>query len=194
MTAARTVYRRPAYLFAGGLIALATGAFLVWSSAIVTVFPTGGVFIDADMLTIATIVVTSLLMAASLPLHWFAWRRAVGSARSRGVGGLAALLSIGSLSCCAPLLIPGLLSLAGVSGTSILTITTHLHAWRLPLFLAALMLLVTSLFTGLRGATRACRLPHRGAHDAAVHHPSRHERHARGQLTAESRLRLPWQR
>lgn len=166
--AARTVYRRPAYLTAAGLIGVATGAFLVWSSAIVSVFPTGGVFIDADVLTIATIVITSLLMGASLPLHWFAWRRAVGSARSRGLGGLAALLSIGSLSCCAPLLIPGLLSLAGVSGTSILTITMHLHAWRLPLFLAALVLLAASLLTGLRGVTRACRLPKHALHDAAA--------------------------
>ncbi|HUZ70784.1 MAG TPA: hypothetical protein VMU65_13830 [Candidatus Saccharimonadales bacterium] len=155
----RTVYGRGAYRMAAVLIALGAGALLVWSSAIVTIFPTGGIFIDADLLTLATIVITSLLLGASLPLHWYAWRRSVGSARSRGLGGLAALLSIGSLSCCAPLLIPGLLSLVGVSGTSILATTVRLHSWRLPLFLAAVFLLTVSLVTGLRGAGDACRLP-----------------------------------
>lgn len=159
IAAARAVYGRPSYATAALLIALGTGALLIWSSAILRVFPTGGVFVDADLLTLATIGATSLLLGASLPLHWYAWRRSVGSARARGLGGLAALLSIGSLSCCAPVLIPGLLSLVGVSGTSILSLTVRLHAWRLPLFLAALVLLTASLVTGLHGAGRACRLP-----------------------------------
>ena len=156
---ARTVYTRAPYLAAAVSITLVTGALLVWNSAIITVYPTGGAFVDADALTAATILATALLMGVSLPLHWFAWRRAVGSARARGLGGLAALLSLGSLSCCAPLLIPGVLSLVGVSGTTILSTTIRLHAWRLPLFVAVLLLLAASLATGLRGAGRACQLP-----------------------------------
>lgn len=114
VTALRSVFRQPGYVIAALSIAAAIGALLVWSSAIITVYPTGGVFIDADLLTLATIVLTWLLLAVSLPLHWYAWRRSVGSARARGTGGLAALLSVSSLSCCAPLLIPGVLSLVGV--------------------------------------------------------------------------------
>lgn len=162
VTALRSVFRQPGYVIAALLIAAVIAALLVWSSAIVTVYPTGGVFIDADALTLTTIAVTSLLLGASLPLHWYAWRRSVGSARARGIGGLAALLSIGSLSCCAPLLIPGVLSLVGVSGTSILSMTLRLHSWRLPLSLAALLLLFLNLATGLRGVNRACRLPDGG--------------------------------
>lgn len=153
------VYRRRGYLIAALLIALGSGALLVWSAGVVSVFPTGGVFIDADVLTITIVVATAALLGASVPLHWYAWRRSAGSARARGVGGLAAMLSIGSLSCCAPLMIPGLLSLVGVSGTSILSVTIRLHAWRLPLFLAALLLLAISLLTGIRSAGSTCQVP-----------------------------------
>lgn len=159
VTALRSVFRQPGYVIAALSIAAAIGALLVWSSAIITVYRTGGVFIDADLLTLATIVLTSMLLAVSLPLHWYAWRRSVGSARARGTGGLAALLSVSSLSCCAPLLIPGVLSLVGVSATSVLSITVHLHAWRLPLFALALLLLAVNLATAFRGAGQACRLP-----------------------------------
>lgn len=160
--AARTIYGRLGYVVAALVIALATGALLVWSSAVIVIFPTGGVFITADLLTILTIVLTALLMGASLPLHWYAWRRSAGSARARGIGGIAALFSLSSLSCCAPLLIPGVLGLAGVSGTSILAINLRLHAWRIPLFAAALVLLSLSFVSGLRGATAGCQLPERG--------------------------------
>lgn len=169
----RAVYSRPGYVAAAIAIAVATGALLVWSSAIITVYPTGGVFIDADLLTLATIVLTSVLLAVSLPLHWYAWRRSVGSARARGVEGLAALLSVSSLSCCAPLLIPGVLSVVGVSGTSILSITVHLHAWRLPLFALALLLLAANLAAGFRGAAQACR--YRQAASPRVSSPPRNE-------------------
>ena len=155
------VYRRIPYVVAALMITLAVMSFLVWSANIITVFPTGGLFINADLFTVVAVVATALLLGLSIPLHWYAWRRAVASARGRGISALAALFSVGALSCCAPLLLPGVLSIIGVSGTTILSLNLRLHQYRLPLLALAVALLIVSLGTGARGVVRACGLPER---------------------------------
>ena len=62
------------------------------------------------------------------------------------------------MSCCAPLLLPALLSLVEVSGTSLLSFNLRLHQFRLPLFGSALLLMTFSLSVAVRNVTRACRL------------------------------------
>ncbi len=94
----------------------------------------------------------------SLPLHWFAWRRSAGMATAQGMGLLGTLFSIGSLSCCAPLMLPGLLGLRGFSGTSLLALNLRLHQFRLPLTVLALAFLGLSFSMGLANVTRSCDL------------------------------------
>lgn len=157
--ALRVVYRRPGYLVAAVVLALASAALLVWSGQVVTVFPQGGVFIDADAWSVVGLGGAALLLGVTLPLHWFAWRRSAGTAAAQGMGVLGTLFSVGSFSCCAPLLLPGLLSLLGFSGTSLLALNLRLHQFRVPLTLAALGFLAFSFAMGVANVTRSCDLP-----------------------------------
>ncbi len=157
------VFRAWGYRAAGGLIMLSTAVVLAWTGQVVLVFPEGGVFVNADGWTLMALAGASVLLGVTVPLHWYAWRRAQGTASAQGMGALGALFSVGALSCCAPLLLPGLLSLVGFSGTTLLSLNLRLHQWRLPLTLAALAFLLLSLWMGQRNVARSCALPGRGS-------------------------------
>jgi len=154
------VFSRPAYLAAGVAITLASALLLAWSGEALTVFPEG-LYLSADPLALGGLVLASILLGLSIPLHWFAWRRAAQTAAAQGVGALGALLSLGSLSCCAPLLLPGILGLVGFSGTSLLAVNLRLHEFRLALTAIAIAFLGFSFLMATRTVARACRLPGR---------------------------------
>ena len=159
--ALREVYHRPGYLAAAVILALVSATLLAWSGQVVTVFPQGGVFIDADIWTVLGLLGAAVLLGVTLPLHWFAWRRSAGTAAAQGMGVLGTVFSVGSLSCCAPLLVPSLLSLLGFSGASLLSLNLRLHQFRLPLTLTALAFLAVSFAMGVANVNRACTLPRR---------------------------------
>jgi hypothetical protein len=152
------VYRQRTYQLAAIIGAAGMAVLLVWSSQIVTVFPQGGIFLDVDALTLVSIALAAALMGITLPLHWYAWRRTRVVAPASGMGLVGTLFSIGSLSCCAPLLLPGVLSLVGFSGSSLLALNLRLHQLRLPLTALALAFLLVSLWIGLKNVTRSCRI------------------------------------
>ncbi len=152
------VYRQRTYQFAAIIAAAGMATLLVWTSQIVTVFPQGGLFLDVDILTLVSIAVAAGLMGITLPLHWFAWRRTRVVAPASGLGLVGTLFSVGSLSCCAPLLLPGMLSLLGFSGSTLLAFNLRLHQLRLPLTALAIAFLLVSLWIGLRNVTRSCRI------------------------------------
>ena len=152
------VYRQRTYQLAAIIGAAAMAILLAWSSQIVTVFPEGGLFLDADVVTLVSIALAAGLLGITLPLHWFAWRRARLGASASGLGVVGTLFSVGSLSCCAPLLLPGLLSLLGFSGSTLLAFNLRLHQLRLPLTAVAIAFLVVSLGIGLRNVTRSCQI------------------------------------
>lgn len=152
------VYRQRTYQLAAIIGAAGMAVLLVWSSQIVTVFPQGGIFLDVDALTLVSVALAAALMGVTLPLHWYAWRRSRVVAPASGMGLVGTLFSVGSLSCCAPLLLPGLLSLLGFSGSSLLALNVRLHQLRLPLTALALAFLIVSLWIGLRNVTRSCRI------------------------------------
>ncbi len=155
----REVYGSPRRVAAAALIALAFAGLFVWGSHIITVFPVGGVYVSASPFTLVAIFLTAGLMGITIPLHWFAWRKAVRSRASTGLSALGAVFSISAMSCCAPLLVPAVLSLVGVSGTNLLSLNLRLHQLRFLLFGSALALMTFSLWVGLRNVARACRLP-----------------------------------
>jgi len=159
--ALREVYHRPGYLAAAVVLALSSGALLTWSGQVVTVFPQGGVFVDADAWTVLGLFGAAVLLGVTLPLHWFAWRRSAGTAAAQGMGILGTVFSVGSLSCCAPLLVPGLLGLLGFSGSSLLALNLRLHQFRLPLTLVALAFLTSSFVMGVANVARSCAIPRR---------------------------------
>jgi hypothetical protein len=152
------VYRQRTYQLAAIIAAAGMAILLIWSSQIMTVFPQGGVFLDVDAFTLVSIGLAASLMGITLPLHWFAWRRTRAVVPASGLGLVGTLFSVGSLSCCAPLLLPGVLSLLGFSGSTLLLFNLRLHQLRLPLTVLALAFLLVSLWIGLRNVTRSCRL------------------------------------
>jgi len=153
------VFNRPAYTASAVAVALLSAALLAWSGQVVTVFPEGGIFVDAGAFTLVGLGLAALLLGVTLPLHWYAWRRSRRAAAAGGIGALGAVFSVGSLSCCAPLLVPGVLSLFGFSGSSLLALNLRLHQLRLPLSLLAIDFLLLSLWIGLRNVAFICRLP-----------------------------------
>jgi len=152
------VYHQRTYQLAAMIGAAGMAVLLVWSSQIVTIFPQGGLFLDADALTLISTALAAGLMGITLPLHWYAWRRTRVAAPASGLGLVGTLLSVGSLSCCAPLLLPGMLSLLGFSGSALLAFNLRLHQLRLLLMALAIAFLLVSLWIGLRNVTRSCRI------------------------------------
>jgi len=152
------VYRQRTYKFAAIMVAAGMAILLGWSSQIVTVFPEGGLFLDVDAFTLVGIALAASLLGITLPLHWFAWRRTRVVAPASGLGLVGTLFSVGSLSCCAPLLLPGVLSLLGFSGSTLLAFNLRLHQLRVPLTALAVAFLLVSLWIGLRNVTRSCRI------------------------------------
>ncbi len=152
------VYRQRTYQLAAVIGAAGMAILLGWSSQIVTVFPQGGIFLDVDALTLVSMALAAGLMGITLPLHWFAWRRTRVIAPASGLGLVGTLFSVGSLSCCAPLLLPGVLSLLGFSGSALLAFNLRLHQLRVPLTALAIAFLLVSLWIGLRNVTRSCRI------------------------------------
>jgi len=71
---------------------------------------------------------------------------------------VGAVFTVGSLSCCAPLLVPGVLSLVGFSGASLLVLNLRLYQLRVPLTVIAIVFLLASLGMGLQQVTRSCRI------------------------------------
>lgn len=152
------VYRKRTYQLAAIVGASGMAILLVWSSQIVAVFPQGGLFLDVDVVTLVSMALSAGLMGITLPLHWFAWRRTRVLAPASGLGLVGTLFSVGSLSCCAPLLLPGVLSLLGFSGSTLLAFNLRLHQLRVPLMALAIAFLLVSLWIGLRNVTRSCRI------------------------------------
>lgn len=152
------VYRQRTYQLAAVIGAVAMAILLVWSSQTVTVFPEGGLFLDVDVVTLVSIALAASLMGITLPLHWFAWRRTRVVAPATGLGLVGTLFSVGSVSCCAPLLLPGVLSLLGFSGSTLLAFNVRLHQLRVSLTALAIAFLLVSLWIGLRNVTRSCRI------------------------------------
>jgi hypothetical protein len=63
-----------------------------------------------------------------------------------------------SISCCAPLLIPGLLSFVGFSGTTLASLNASMRAYTTPLALASILLMAGSVGLVSHTITATCRL------------------------------------
>lgn len=141
----------------GFAAALFFGAVFVFSSGIVTFF-TEGPFIEFNFLRIATLLALTLLSGLVVPMQWVALKNAKSSLDGSGtsVGGF--FVGIATMSCCAPLLLPSLLSFIGFSGTQLLFFNITVRQYALPLSLFSVSLLAISLFTVSRSVVVVCRV------------------------------------
>src|SRR4029077_531215 len=93
-----------------------------------------------------TIVILALLFGLLLPLQVAAVLKARSAAGTAG-GVLGTAFGVLSMSCCAPLILPALLSFIGFSGMTLLQVNVTVHEWATPLTIASIgfMLLAIGL-------------------------------------------------
>jgi hypothetical protein len=152
-------FSRPwAYLLAV-LGAVGMWLLLAWSGDLIQHYPSGWEF-HTEPQRLFALILLSCLFGLLLPLQ------AAALARARGAGGLAGgaagtVFGLLSMSCCAPLVIPALLSFVGFSGTAILGFDTTVSQYETPLTLASVVLMALSVGLVSRTLSAACRMPSR---------------------------------
>jgi len=129
---------------------------LLWSSGLLVHYRTGWEVV-ASAQELLTVGVISLLFGLLMPLEVAAVTK-VRSAVGAAAGAAGALTGILSVSCCAPLLIPSLLSFVGFSGTALVTFNLTVRDYMGPLALASIVLMVGSILLVARTVTAACAL------------------------------------
>jgi hypothetical protein len=150
-------FARPRAYLVASISALGMALVLVWGSGLLAHYPTGWVVIAApeELVTIGSL---SLLFGVLVPLEVAALKKARGGV---GIaGGLAGTATgILSVSCCAPLLIPTLLSFVGFSGTALVTFNITVRDYLAPLAVLSIALMVASIALVSRTVTAACKVP-----------------------------------
>jgi hypothetical protein len=150
-------FERPwAYLVA---LVSTTGmaALLLWSSGLLVHYRTGWELL-ASPPELATMALLSALFGLLVPLQIAALSRARSAVSTAG-GVAGTVTGILSLSCCAPLLIPTLLSFVGFSGTSLIRFNTTVSNLTVPLTFASIGLMLGSIALVSHTITAACKIP-----------------------------------
>lgn len=157
MIAFGLVYRRPAYLALGCLCFGGMAVFLLWSGQVLIIRSRGiSLFVEPPVVIAALLL--ALLFGVAVPMQLYAFRLLSHRAAHAGATVLAALFGTASMTCCAPVLLPSLLALAGFSGTSILSINSALQQYWLPLATFSAILLSYSLISVTGTLTAVCHL------------------------------------
>jgi hypothetical protein len=111
---------------------------------------------------IATIMLISALFGLLVPLQVAAITRARAAATAAG-GIFGSVFAVAGVSCCAPLLLPAVLSFIGFSGSALLGFNIALRDWSTPLSVASVCLMALSIGLVSRTTTARCELPPRRA-------------------------------
>jgi len=141
-------------------IALASGlamlALLAWNSGGLRYYARTGWEFYAQPVELVSMLALAALFGMMVPLEVAAIRkvRATQSAAS-GLAGMVA--AIAGVSCCAPVLLPAVLSFVGFSGTALLGFNASVRRLAAPLELASVVLLVASIALVSRTLTAACQ-------------------------------------
>ena len=149
-----SAYAYPIALLGG----LAMLALLVWSGGFLVFYPSSGWDVYASPQETLTIVVLAALFGVLLPLQVAAVVKARSAAGTTG-GVLGTVFGVLSMSCCAPLILPALLSFVGFSGMTLLQVNVTVHDWAIPLTLASIGFMVLAIVLVSRTITAACALP-----------------------------------
>ncbi len=157
MLAVYLVFRRPWNIALATTAFAAMEVFYLWNSQVLTISPNGlSYLIEPDFLVAGTVI--ALLFGIEVPLIIRAVSLAAASASQTGGTVIGALLGVASMTCCAPVVLPPILSLLGATGTSILGLDTALHRFWLPLATASVVCLVYSLVSLVQNINLECRI------------------------------------
>lgn len=141
----------------GGVAAVAAAALFTLSGQMITVGPEGPVLLVTPEKALI-FAVLAILVGLEATLQSYAWRlRVRRDAAGAGVGGV--VLAFLGASCCTPLLWPTLLSMAGVSGVTLLGFNAWLHQWFwIPVTLSAVVLIL-GFWRTMRAIAAPCPIP-----------------------------------
>jgi hypothetical protein len=156
MALVRLVARRPGYLTLGLASFVELALLYLWSSQVLSVGAHGvSLFIQPPF--VAAALLMSFLFGLVVPLQVYAFRLATVSAGT-GRTALGAILGASSMTCCAPVLLPSVLSLIGFSGVTILSVNAILSRFWAPLATLSVILLIWALISVVRSLGRTCTL------------------------------------
>jgi len=130
---------------------------LAWSGGFMTYYSSSGWEFDASAQETVTMVTLAGLFGLLLPLEVAAVAKARSAAGGAG-GVLGTLFGMFSMSCCAPLILPALLSFVGFSGITLLQVNVTVHEWATPLSIVSIGFMLVAIGLTSRTITAACRL------------------------------------
>jgi len=151
------VFSRRPYVVAGLVVFPLTALFYAWAAQVL-IIDTSGVSWLVEPDVIVAIVILAGLMAVTIPLQIYAAHLLVVQATSVGSAAFGVLIGTASMSCCAPVILPALLSLLGFAGTTILSVNLEIHRYFIPLALLGAILLSYSAVSTAASLGRVCRL------------------------------------
>jgi hypothetical protein len=140
--------------------ALAMIVLLTWSGGFVNYYPTTGWDFYASTQETVTMVMLATLFGLLLPLQVAAVTKARSAAGTAG-GVFGTVFGVLSMSCCAPLILPALLSFVGFSGMTLLQVNITVHEWATPLTVASIGFMLLAIGLVSRTITAVCELPPR---------------------------------
>lgn len=156
--ALRLVYGEVASWLIGLAAFVGMAILLLWSSQVLTVqAATVHVYLQTGFVAAALLI--AALFAMLLPMQVYAIRLAATTARQTGGTLVGAVIGTASMSCCAPVILPSVLSVLGFSGTTILSFNLVVERYWLPLATASVLLLTYSLISVARSLELECLLP-----------------------------------
>jgi hypothetical protein len=158
IVALRLVYGRPVYSVSAAMLFVAVLVFYLWSGQMLLVSESGLALLVQPDLMVASIILATLF-AVSLPLQVYALRLAITGVRQTGGTILGVVIGGVSINCCTPVLLPALLSLAGFSGTNILSVNLTVHRYLVPLTLLGALLLAYSVVSTATSLAGTCAMP-----------------------------------
>jgi hypothetical protein len=161
--------RRRAYAIALGS-GVAMLALLGWNSGGLRYYPRTGWEFYVQPVELASMLGLAALFGLLVPLEVAAIVRARAALGAAG-GLVGTVAAVAGVSCCAPVLLPALLSFVGFSGTALLGFNASVRRLAGPLELASMVLLAMSIGLVSRTLTAACGLPPR-AHPIRSSPPS----------------------
>jgi hypothetical protein len=151
----------PRYAYPLSLVgAVAMLALLTWSGGFVTYYASTGWDFYASTQEIATMLILAALFGVLLPLQVAAIVKARSAAGTAG-GVFGTLFGVLSMSCCAPLILPALLSFIGFSGMTLLQVNIAVHEWATPLTIASIGFMLLAIGLVSRTITAVCAVPPR---------------------------------
>ena len=157
MAALRLVYHSLWNVLLAFLAFAVVAVFYLWSSQVLEISPHGVSFVLQTQFVAAALIL-ALLFGLLVPLLVYAIRLAAASASQAGGTALGAIIGTVSMTCCAPVILPAILSLLGFSGTAILSVNQTVNRFWLPLAVAGIILLAYSLFSVAQSLNLECSL------------------------------------